>query len=84
MTDAIETIYVALLGEPAGSWRPVQAAPRAGGLYFILSKNDDPESEQWQFPSGGLVRCEPQCLEGRELLLAVELVAPRALRPVRE
>ncbi len=84
MPAAIETIYVALLDEPAGTWRPVQAAPRAGGLYFILSKNDDPESEQWQFPSGGLVRCEARRLDGRDLLLAVELIAPRALRPVRE
>lgn len=80
---SIETIYVALLDEPAGTWRPVQAAPRAGGLYFILSKNDDPESERWQFPSGGLVRCETRLLEGRELLLAVELVAPRGLRLVQ-
>lgn len=84
MHEAVETIYVALLGEPPGSWRPVQAASRAGGLYFILSKNDDPESEQWQFPSGALVRWEQQLLEGRELLLAVELVAPRALRLVPE
>jgi hypothetical protein len=80
----IETIYVALLDEPEGSWRPVQAAPRAGGLYCILSKNDDPEAERWQFPSGGLVRCEARQIGGRELLLAVELVTPRALRSVPE
>lgn len=84
MGDATETIYVALLDGPPGTWRPVLAARRAGGLHFILSKNDDPESEQWQFPSGGLVRCEPRVLQGRALLLAVELVAPRGLNPVRE
>lgn len=78
----IETIYVALLGEPAETWRPVQAAPRAGGVYSILSKNDDPETEQWRFPSGSLVRCEPRVLDGRELLLAVELVAPQGPKPV--
>ncbi len=84
MPAAVETIYVALLDEPGDNWRPVQAAARAGGLYFILSKNDDPESEPWQFPSGSLVRCEPRRLQGRELLLAVEIVAPQALKPVRD
>jgi hypothetical protein len=84
MPAGTETIYVALVDEPPGTWRPVEAAARAGGLYFILSKNDDPESEQWQFPSGGLVRCEPRQLDGQQFLLAVELVAPQALRPVRK
>jgi hypothetical protein len=73
----LETIYVALLGEPAGTWRPVQAAPRADGVYAILSKNDDPEGEQWQFSSGSLVRCEPRTVDGQQLLLAVERVAPQ-------
>jgi hypothetical protein len=78
----IATIHVALLGEPVETWRPVQAAPRADGVYCILSKNDDPEAEQWQFSSGCLVLCEPRTLDGRELLLAVELVAPQGLKLV--
>ncbi len=78
----IETIYVAVLGEPVETWRPVQALPRAGGVYCILSKNDDPETEQWQFSSGCLVRCEARARDGRELLLAVELVAPQGLKLV--
>lgn len=83
MPDSTTTIYVALPNEGPDAWRPVQAAPRAGGLFLILSKNDDPESEQWQFSSGSLVRCEPRQLQDRELLLAVEAVAPPGLRPVR-
>jgi hypothetical protein len=84
MPDTTETIYVAVLGGPPDSWRPVQAAPRARGLYFILSKNDDPESEPWQFSSGSLVRCETRQLQGQQLLLAVEAVAPPSLKPVRD
>lgn len=83
MPTATETIYVALPDEPVETWRPVLAAPRAGGLYLILSKNDDPDAENWQFSSGSLVRCEPRQLEGRELLLAVELIAPQGPRPVQ-
>ena len=81
MPRAAATIFVALPDKPPGTWCPVQAAPRAGGLYLILSKNDDPESEPWQFPSGSLVRCEPRQVDGRELLLAVELVVPTGPRP---
>lgn len=80
---AAETIYVALLGEPQESWRPVQAAPRAGGLFLILSRNDDPESEQWQFSSGSLVRCERRLVHGHEQLVAVELMRPQGLRLVK-
>jgi hypothetical protein len=83
MPDTTATIYVALLHEGPDAWRPVQAAPRAGGLFLILSKNDDPESECWQFPSGSLVRCESRRLADRELLLAVEAVAPQGLRLAR-
>lgn len=82
MDSATATIYVALVNESPGTWRPVLAAPRANGLYLILSKNDDPETEAWRFPSGSLVRCEPRRLEGRELLLAVELMPPTGPKPV--
>ncbi len=59
-------------GEPQPSWRPVQAAPRAGGLHRILSRNDDPEAEAWEFASGSLVRCE-RSRTGRPVrLVAVE------------
>jgi hypothetical protein len=73
----METIYVALLDQETEAWRPVLAQRRADDTYLIVSKNDDPEQEMWQFSSGSLVRCEP-----RELAEGVRLVAVESVRPV--
>lgn len=78
-----ETIYIPLLEAGEGAWRAVQAERRAEDLYLILSKNDDPESESWQFHSGSLVRCEQRILSGQPQLVAVALMPPRALRLVK-
>ena len=77
-----ETIYVALLAEGTDVWRPVQAERRAGGLFQIVSKNDDPELETWEFSSGSLVRCEEKRLSGGLRLVAVELVPSPSLKVV--
>jgi hypothetical protein len=71
---APETIYVALGGQGADAWRPVQAIRRAGDTFLIVSKNDDPEDEEWEFGSGCLVRCEERQLAGATALVAVALV----------
>lgn len=78
-----ETIYVALLDADQSLWVPVQASRRGDGTYQILSKNDDPVSEPWQFSSGALVRCESRDLGGGVRLVAVERVRPVALSVVR-
>jgi hypothetical protein len=78
-TRRIETIYVALLGTGAAAWLPVQAERRPDGSYEILSRNDDPEHEQWQFSSGSLVRCVPRELAVGTCLVASERVAPAPL-----
>jgi hypothetical protein len=82
MAAHIETIYVALTGQAAGTLRPVIAARRAGDLFEILSRNDDPEDEAWEFPSGSLVRCERKELHGVPALVAVRLQPPWAPRAV--
>jgi hypothetical protein len=79
---AAETIYVALLDEGVDVWRPVQASRRAGDVFEIVSKNDDPETESWEFPSGSLVRCIERSLSGGSHLVAVELVPPPSLKSV--
>ncbi|MET0293364.1 MAG: hypothetical protein ABW136_13480 [Steroidobacteraceae bacterium] len=71
-----ETIYVAVTSGGIRSWRAVLAEPRAGGLYCILSRNDDPEDEHWEFPSGSLVRCELH-----ELAVGLRNVAVESFRP---
>jgi len=77
-----ETIYVALLDEGTDAWRPVQALRRGEGAFLIVSKNDDPETESWEFSSGSLVRCEMRQLSGGERLVAVERVEPHGLKLV--
>jgi hypothetical protein len=78
----METIYVALLGQETEAWRPVLAQQRADDTYLIVSKNDDPEEEMWQFSSGSLVRCEARELAEGVRLVAVESVGPVGLRVV--
>lgn len=82
MPSHIETIYVLLLGPASGSLRPVLAARRANGLFEIISRNDDPEDEPWEFPPGSLVRCEERKLNGVPALVAVGLEPPRSPRAV--
>jgi hypothetical protein len=68
------TIYVSLHGEAVHVWRPVQAAALGEGLFQILSANNDPETENWAFPSGAIVRCEPRSFaDGESGLVAKEL-----------
>lgn len=78
-----DTIYVALLNVDRSLWVPVQASRRADGTYQIVSKNDDPASEQWQFSSGALVRCEKRPLGEGVRLVAVEGIRPVAPSLVR-
>lgn len=82
-SDVTETIYVALLDEGTEVWRPVQAVRRADDTYHITSKNDDPELEQWEFPSGSVVRCGTRRLSDGDRLVGIEGVRPFGLKPVR-
>lgn len=69
--DGAETIYVSLMDEGTDVWRPVQAEKQIDGSYIIVSRNDDPGDEKWQFPSGSVVRCELRQLSGGVRLVAV-------------
>ena len=67
------TIYVALENEGVDVWRPVDASDLGDALFQILSACDS-ETEQWQFSSGAVVRCENRSFEdGRSGLAAIEL-----------
>jgi len=68
-------IYVALLDEGVDVWRPVDAIAKEGGIYQIISENEVPDDEQWEFATGDLVRCvEKQFSEGPSGLVAVAKV----------
>ncbi len=72
-------IHVCLLDEGTDCWRPVEATPLGDNRFKIISENNDPEDEQWQFATGDIVRCEEQVkAEGARpvrCLVAVERVA---------
>jgi hypothetical protein len=57
-------IYVALLDEDVDTWRPVEARHEGDDHYRIISKNEDPEDERWEFQSGDLVRCKSRVFSG--------------------
>jgi hypothetical protein len=74
-TQSTATIYVALLDEGTDVWRPVEARKQNDGSYLIVSTNDAPDDERWQFPTGSVVRCETRKLSGGEHLVAVAVAS---------
>ncbi len=66
-------IYIELLDEGTRVWRPVAAELQADGS-FLISEQEVPEDEQWQFLPGERVLVEMQEREGAEVLVAVDLV----------
>jgi hypothetical protein len=67
-------IYIALLDEGTDVWRPTPAKKLADSTYLVLKPSDyDPEDENWQFPPGSTVVCEPRSTSQGVLLTAVRL-----------
>lgn len=77
----VETLLVPLTDSEA--LQPVQALRRANDTFVIVSKNDDPESEPWLYPSGSVVRGELRLIGGVEQWVAVEALPPPDLRIVK-
>lgn len=57
-----ETIYIYLLDEGTDVWRPVEAENLGDNRYRIISINNDPEDEKWEFQTDDIVRCEKKTL----------------------
>ena len=73
--NKLTTIYLQLLNEGTLVYRPVMAEEIGDQLFKILSKNNDPEDEKWQFKTGDVVKCESRFLvdvSPKECLVAVE------------
>lgn len=76
MDKETQTIYVYLENEHVAVWRPVRAEHLQGEAYRIVSTNEDPETEVWQFQTNDIVRCETKRFsEGEPGLVAVERLA---------
>ena len=68
-------IFMPLLNDGIECWRPVAATPLGAELFRVESVCD--ADEQWQFPSGSVVRCGPRTFSGGESgLTAFALVTP--------
>lgn len=75
--DTVEEveIYVYLENEGTDCWRPVKALPIGNDQYQIISANDNPEDEQWQYSKGDVVRCIERILSDElNHLVAIESV----------
>ena len=69
-------IYVALLNEGVEVWRPVDATHVGSDRYRILSPNETPGDERWEFQQGALVRCRTRTFaDGIVGLVAFEELA---------
>ena len=74
MDSNTETTYVHLLDEGTIVMRPTKGVPLGGGVYRLLPTSDyDPDTEQWQFPPGSVVRCLWETREGDNILIAQAL-----------
>ena len=64
------TIYMPLLNEGEGLWRPVEATPLS--LETFRVEGEIPEGEEWAFAPGTIVRCERKSFgEGKVGLRAI-------------
>lgn len=70
-----ETIYVYLLDEGTDVWRPVEAEELGNNRYRIISKNNKPEDEKWEFMTGDIVRCESKVLKDTEARACLVVVS---------
>lgn len=74
MKNTVE-IYLELQKESTPVWRPVIAERNEDGT-FIISEQDMPEDECWEFEPGDVVVAEEQEKGGRTIWVAVRLVRP--------
>lgn len=68
------TIYVRLLGEDIEVWRPVQAEKINESIYKILSEENVPAGEDWEFQHGSLVEVVEKKSDHEVILTAISLV----------
>jgi hypothetical protein len=67
-----DEIYVALLDEGVGVWRPAPAWRIGPRTYIVLRPEGyDPDDERWEFPPGSVVECEQRQLADGPVLAAV-------------
>lgn len=69
-----EKIFVALLDEGVGIYRPVPAWKIDESIFIVLRPDwYDPEDEHWEFLPGSTVVCERKTISNGDILAAVRL-----------
>jgi len=51
-------IHIALLDEGTSTWKTVEAIEVESGFYKIVSVNEEPDDELWEYQTGDVVRCK--------------------------
>ena len=74
-------VSVALLNEGTEVWRPVRAVPFDSETYLLSPDQTVPESEEWQFLPGQIVRCIHRPFSGGQLGLAAVALAEERANP---
>ena len=70
-----EIIYIPLLGEGVPVVRPTQGRPLGDGIFVVLAPDDyHPETEDWEFVPGSVVRCVRERHDGDQILVARDRV----------
>jgi len=68
------TIYVELLNEGTYVIRPVPSKEIAPNVHQLFPTDGyDSELEEWQFPPGSIVVCEPKTTDNQTILVATRL-----------
>ena len=67
----VRIVYIPLLNEGTSVVRPAQAIRLRENVYQVLPTSDyDPDDEEWEFPPGTSVECEPETRSGQDVLVA--------------
>lgn len=69
------TIYVKMSDEGTDVWRPVAAEKLTEDVFRLVGAHDD--TEEWEFPTGSIVRVRNRKLSSGMHLVAVSLAEQR-------
>ena len=71
-----DTIHIPLLNEGTAVWRPAPAHRLDASTYIVLRPDSyDPDDEEWEFPPGSVVICQPTQTDKGTVLAAVRRAA---------
>ncbi len=67
------TVYIELMNEGTGCWRPVEAKDLGDGRFQITGSQ--PEDEDWRFKPGDIIECRQKRFQDSLCLVAYKLAS---------